>query len=60
MATKRKTREWELHRWKVDDLMLKDPQVGPWAEAEARVDPLRKAILNGLNNHYPTKWEGPR
>ena len=37
--------------------MLKDPQVDPWVEAEARVDPLRKAILNMMEGTCPK--EGP-
>ena len=32
----------------------------PWAEAEARVDPLRKANLKELNDRYPMEGEDPR
>ena len=40
--------------------MLKDPQVDPWAEAEARVDPLRKANLKEPKDYYPMEGEDPR
>ena len=55
----REARELDPHRRTVED-RKKEPQVDPWAEAEARVDPLRKANLKELNDHYPTKGRDPR
>ena len=54
------TREPELHRRKVDDRMMMCPQVDPWVEAEARVDPLRKARLNRMEEACPKKGPNSR
>ena len=59
-ARGRVARDQDLHRRKVEDQRLKNPQVDPWVEAEARVDPLRKANLKELNDHYPTNGLDPR
>ena len=56
----REARELDPRRRTVEDRKNKEPQVDPWAEAEARVDPLRKANLTGLNDHCPTKGLDPR
>ena len=56
----REAREPDQHRRKVEDRKQMDPQVDPWVEAEARVDPLRKADLKELNDHHPTKGLAPR
>ena len=54
------TREPELHRRTVDDRMMMYPQVDPWVEAEARVDPLRKARLNRMEDACPKKGPNSR
>ena len=42
------------------DWNLMYPWVDPQVEAEARVDPLRKADLKELNDHHPTEGLDPR
>ena len=56
----REAREPDQHRRKVEDRKQMDPQVDPWVEAEARVDPLRKANLREPKDHYPMEGEDPR
>ena len=59
-AREREARDRDLYRRKVGDQRLKNPRVDPRVEAEARVDPLRKADLTGLNDHRPMKGLDPR
>ena len=55
VATKRMTREWNLHRWKVNDLMMMDPRVDPRRKAKAMK--AEAMILNLMKGTCPT--EGP-
>ena len=59
-APEREARDRDLYRRKVEDQRLKNPRVDPRVEAEARVDPLRKANLKELYDHCPTKGLDPR
>ena len=54
-ATKRMTREWNLHRWKVNDLKLKEPRVDPRLMAKAMK--AEAVILILMKGTCPT--EGP-
>ena len=55
VATKRMTREWNLHRWKVNDLMMMDPRVDPRLKAKAmKADAVILILMKGT---CPT--EGP-
>ena len=59
-AKEREARVQDLHLRTVEEWRLMDPQVDPWVEAEARVNPPRKADPKELNDHCPTKGLDPR
>ena len=44
----------------MEDQRLENPRVDPRVEAEARVDPLRKADLKELKDYRPMKGLDPR